>query len=355
MAFRKIPVKIADKKHIADLHRALDKLGLTVKEDEINAKKIEASTTNAIKKFQKDNNLQVDGKLDEKTVASINVSLHDSFVTDSKHRTKKLHNLLGKLDFKIDKTELAEGKSGRTTRKAIEEFQKKNKLPIDGKLSDEVLNKIYEVEIKERLKTKNQQGLVLSKLQKVSRIAKLETKVSDEEFDNKKLGETSKELITEFQKKYKLEPTGKIDKATNDKLDHIAASQGSYVKKLSKPVASELKVVNTPLRINKVSPVVNDAQKALSFLGYKISEKEYNTQTFGKTTRQAVVAFQKKNGLAETGHFEKAEMKVLNKMLLTTNPEAAKSLQTYRIRGSVRNELWERKGNMVVKVFEKAD
>ena len=46
-------------------------------------------------------------------------------------------------------------------------------------------------------------------------------------------------------------------------------------------------------------------------------------------------------------------MKLLNAQILSANPAAADSQIKYRIRGSVRNELWNRQSGTVVKIFEK--
>jgi peptidoglycan hydrolase-like protein with peptidoglycan-binding domain len=355
MSFNKIPAnfKIDDKSNVADLHKALERLNLSVADSEKRGKKLDASTTDAIKKFQKENKLKESGKLDDKTVSAMNAELHDNFITASKHRTEKLHSLLERLKLDVDKEETAKRRAGDSTRKAIKSFQKKNRMPVDGKLSEEVLNRLDETAIRERFTTNTQIGLLQAKLLKVNRIAGLKKEISAEELKNKVLGNTSRKLIEEFQKKYNLPATGDIDKPTLDKLDSIAASQGTLVKRISKPKADKLRSIDKPLRINKISPRVNDAQKALSFLGYKISAKEFNTQTFGKTTRKAVLEFQKKNGLAETGHLEKDEIKKLNSIIISSSPNAAASQSKYRIRGSVRDELWQRKPNMVIRIHEK--
>lgn len=356
MTFNKIPnnFKINSKSSAANLHEALAKLDLNIAESEKNPKKIEASTKTAIKKFQKANKLKADGGLNDETISAINAALHDKFVTASKHRTEKLHSLLQRVNLDVGMVEKSGRIAGASTRKAIKDFQKKNKMTADGNLSEEVLNKLQEAAIKEKLKTNTQKGLLQSKLLKVNKIAGLKMEISEEELKNKELGETSKALIKAFQKKYKLPATGNIDAATLFKMDSVAASKGTFVRKISKPKANELALVQKELRLNKTSSQVGNAQKALAFLGYKISKKEFNTQTFGKTTRDAVLSLQKSKGLAETGHLQKAEMKELNAIVLKAFPDAIAAVETtYRIRGSVRDELWAGKPNIVIKVYEK--
>jgi peptidoglycan hydrolase-like protein with peptidoglycan-binding domain len=356
MAFNKLPftIKVTDKVTISKLHHALDRLNLPIDEQEKRAKKIDYTTIEGIKKFQETRKLPADGKLNQKTIAAINVELHDNFITVSKHRTEKLHALLQRMNYKIDDQELTKRASGETTRKAIEEFQRKNNLHPDGKVSEDVFVKLQDEVIKEKLKTKTQQSLIHAKLLKVNKIAKFNLEISAEELKNKKLGDTSKKLIETFQKKYNLPATGSMDRSTLAKLDSVAASKGTFVKRIGKPQARELKTITKTLSINKTSPVVNDAQKALAFLGYTISQQEFNTKTFGKTTRKAVLAFQKTKGLPETGQLNKTEMKALNAVIVEKNVNAtAATSAKYRIRGSVRDELWNRKPNMILRVYEK--
>jgi len=353
--FIKIPPKFKadDKANVAKLHKALEKLDLKVADSEKKTKAIDRSTLSAIQKFQKDKNLGEEGKLTEKTINAMNEVLHDNFISANKYRTEKLHALLGKVDLKVDEKEISTRKTGDSTRKAIEEFQKKNGLTVNGLLSEDVFNKLEAEVVKRRLTTKTQKGLLHTKLQKVNKIAGLKIDIAADEIQKKEIGRTSTNLIKAFQKKYKLPETGTVDKATLDKMDGVAASKGTFVKKIGKPSADKLRTVNKALRINKVSPVVNDAQTALSFLGHKISEKEFKTQTFGKTTRKAVLAFQKSEGLAETGHLENTDLKVLNSLIARSSPDAGTTTTKYRVRGSVRDDLWRTKPNMVIRVFEK--
>jgi peptidoglycan hydrolase-like protein with peptidoglycan-binding domain len=347
-----ISFKETDKSNVNNLHQALTKLNLSVDESEKNAVKIGKSTAQAIKNFQTENNLPANGELDEKTISTINVILHDKMFTTSKHRTTKIHTLLQRLNLPIDKEELSKRNTGISTRKAIEEFQKKIGLPADGKLSEEVLDNLQEEVIKARLTSTTQVGLLQNQLLKINKISKLNLEIAPNELQSKQLGETSKAVIQAFQTKYKLPVTGAIDKATLDKMESAAASKGTFVKKIGKTPNSELVVLNKKLKLNVVSPHVNKAQKAFSYLGYKISQKEFNTQTFGKTTRDAVLAFQKSKGLPQTGHLGTAEIKALNYMVAEANPNVEVQ-HKYRVRGSVRDELWQRKPNMVIKVFEK--
>src|SRR6266404_4487794 len=353
--FIKIPPKFKedDKSNVATLHKALEKLDLQVADGEKKTKAIDRTTVSAIKKFQKARKLGDDGKLTPATINAMNELLHDNFVAENKYRTEKLHSLLGTLDLKVDPKEVSERKTGPATRNAIEVFQGQNRMTVNGLLSEDVFNRLQAEALTRRLSTRTQKSLLHTKLRKVNKIAGLKIDIAEKEIKNKEIGPTSKNLIKAFQKKYKLPETGTVDKVTLDKMNGVAASKGTFVRKIGKPTADKLQVVNKPLRIDKVSPVVNDAQKALSFLGHEIAQTEFKTRTFGKTTRKAVLGFQKSQGLPETGHLEKADLKVLNSMIKQASANADNTNNKYRVRGSVRNDLWQLMTNMVIRVFEK--
>lgn len=347
-----IPLTKISKSNISDLHSALTKLKLQVGDDEMNSKQIGETTVKAIKDIQKRNKLTANGNLNAKTLDVLNAELFDVHHTQNKTRTKKLHALLEKIQLPVAADEMRSRTVGASTRKAIELFQKKAKLPVDGKLSESVLDKLHEEVISKKYSTKTQIQKLQTTIQKVNAIAKLNIEINPNELKEKKVGPTSKKLIKAFQEKYKLPATGELNKATLDKLTNVAASKGKYVKKLKAPVVNDLTTVNRTLRLNMVSPQVAEMQKALSFLGYEIAEKEFKTQTFAKTTIKAIQNLQKEKGIAQTGHFDKATRLLVNNLILAANPGAA-AKHRYRIRGSVRDLLWKPKRQMVIKIYEK--
>jgi peptidoglycan hydrolase-like protein with peptidoglycan-binding domain len=338
------------KRYIAELQTVLEKLDLKVALEEKTAKRIGQTTTRAIEQIQKRNNVTTSGKLDNKTIEVINAELFDIHHTQSKVRTEKLHTLLEKAGISLPSEEKKNRIAGEATREAIKKFQTNNRLKTDGRLNETVLERLHEEVIKKTYSTKTQVGKLHTTLLKVNSIAKLDVEIPSGELKEKKLGPASVTLIKEFQKKYKLPETGELNKPTLDKLTSVAAGRGTFVKKLKRSSCKDLKTVTKPLRLNMVSPNVAQMQKNLTFLGYKISENEYKTQTFGKTTIKALKVLQKEKGLTQTGHYDKATSHIVNAMIATANPRAV-TQHRYRIRGSVRNELWERKNNMVIKIF----
>jgi peptidoglycan hydrolase-like protein with peptidoglycan-binding domain len=338
---------------IRNLQNALTTLNLKIDENAVKANKIDETTTNAIKQIQVEFKLPADGNITERTIDALNIELHDKHITTNKFRTAQLHSMLEKLNIGISSSEKNQRISGSTTRKAIETFQRNSGLPVDGKISEPVLAAIQDRIVTNQFysEIKNQRGILQSKLLKVSNIAKLNLTIDPTEIKNKELGTSSGALIKAFQEKYKLPATGVVDKATLDKITSVAASRGTFVKKIGAPPVTHLKTVTKVLRLNTVSSQVAEVQKNLSFLGYQIGENEFKTKTFGKTTTKAIQAFQKSNDLAINGQYDKATMLLINRMVSSANPGAI-ILHKYRIRGSVRNELWERKNEMVVKFFE---
>ena len=347
-----IRVGSISKRNVVDLQSALKKLDLSVAVDEVSGKRIGETTVEAIKEVQKRHKLAATGKLNAKTIEVLNTELFDVHYTQSKTRTEKLDTLLEKMDIPIPAGEKKRRIVGEGTREAIKAFQKKYRLKADGRLTEKLLDKLQEEVVKKTYSTKTKIAKFHAVLSKVNSIAKLGVEIAPEELKEKRLGTTSEKLIKAFQKKYNLPETGEINKATLDKLTSVAASKGTFVKKLKPVPVGELKTVVKTLRLNMVSPEVAQMQKNLSFLGYKIAEKEFKTQTFGKTTIMAIEKLQKEQGLAQTGHYDKATSRMVNAMVAEANPRAA-ARHRYRIRGSVRDELWQRKNNMVVKVFLK--
>ncbi len=354
MSIRKLPsdFKADSKNHVSELHAALTQLNISIPDKAFRSGKLDATSAAVIKQFQKENKLDATGHINADTIRTINTELHHRFIAKNKYRTEALHALLEKLNVTVDKTEKEKRTFGKATEQAITDLQKKAKLPVTGKVSEELFTHLHNQVIKERLKTKTQKGNIQELLLNVNGIAKLNITIDPKEVKAKILGPTFIKLIRAFQEKYKLPVTGEIDKATLDRLTSVAASRGTNITTLNKQPAANLKVVNKVLRLNTVAPEVAEMQKSLSYLGYKIAEKEFKTQTFGDTTTTAIRSFQKSKGIAETGHFDKATAKLINKAAVAANPSIATE-HRYRIRGSVRNELWERTNNMVVKFFEK--
>jgi peptidoglycan hydrolase-like protein with peptidoglycan-binding domain len=110
----------------------------------------------------------------------------------------------------------------------------------------------------------------------------------------KELGSTTRADISALQKKYRLLVIGELNTATCDRIVSVAASRPIPVKHLKTKEADYLvPIKRVLLRFNMTNSHVGEAQQSLAYLDYNIDEKEFKTKTFGKTTREAVVSFQR--------------------------------------------------------------
>ena len=155
------------------------------------------------------------------------------------------------------------------------------------------------------------------------------------------IGTTTKAAIRALQEKYGLEATGQLEPETFDLIESIAASQGTSMRKMKQVRPHELKPIRKSVRLNMQGPHVRHAQAALSYFGYAIDGREYNEGRFGKTTRQAVMDYQHDHALPVTGKLEQSTLIDLDRKVKQVHPDAYPRPAKYRVRGSVRNELWK--------------
>jgi peptidoglycan hydrolase-like protein with peptidoglycan-binding domain len=342
-----------ERSDIADLHLALKKLNLAVADHEVNEKRLGESTEYAIKAIQKNASLPETGKLDDQTVGALNAELFDVHHTLDKTRASKLQSMLERLELPVAREEKRARIVGDSTREALKSFQERESLPPSGKLTDAVMDKLHEAVIKKTYSTRTKIGDLQNTILRAAKVAKVPVEISADEIKSKAIGKTTSRAIKAIQTKYNLPATGELDKATLDRIHSVAVSRGVPKPMLVAPEADRLARLKKPLRLNMVSPTVAHMQSALAHLGHSVSQAEFKTQKYGKTTRQAVLAFQKANGLPQTGHADSGTIAKLNSQILLANPAAATVQLKYRVRGSVRDELFQPKSNMVIHVFER--
>jgi competence ComEA-like helix-hairpin-helix protein len=347
------PARKPGRRDIDRLHAALKKLRIKVPEDEVRRGEIGDATTDAVKEFQKRTDLTEDGVIGPKTIAALKLETSHAFFAHSKTRTAKLHEMLGRLDYKFDNDEAKGRLFGKTTEDALKDFQKKQGLTVDGRMNENVFEQLEKASLEARFRSPTQVAGLHRKLIRAIRIAKLQIQVDPKEVKNRAIGPTTGKAILAFQKKYQLNETGILDPETYERLESVAASQPSQVKLLRVRSAQNLAPVQRPLRLNMANKHVGELQKTLAFLGYKIAQKEFNTRTFGKTTRNAVLEFQRARGLPVNGHVEGNTLQALRSVILKANPAAVTEQQAYRVRGSVRDDLWRGKAGLKVQVWEK--
>lgn len=335
------------------LHAALKKLRIPVSEADIRRGELGDATKEAIKEFQRRAKLRVDGVIGPRTVAGLQSEMAHAFIARSKTRTGNLHENLQRLGYELDANEVKGRLYGTSTEKALKDFQQKHRLPADGRMSPDVFETVEAAALDKRFTTKRQVGALQRKLLRAIRIAKLDVRIDPTELKKQEVGPTTQAAIMAFQQKYKLQAGGKLDPETFERLESVAASRPMRTKMLKVKSAETLVAPTRPLRLNMVNGRVGDLQRSLAFLGHRVSKQEFDTHTFGATTREAVLAFQRSRGLPVTGHVEGATLKAISAAVVSANPSAAASAGGYRVRGSLRDDLWRGKAGLRVQILEK--
>jgi len=340
------------RKEISMLHSGLQKLGFVISPIEIQRGELGDATKIAIKEYQSDAGLQATGELSVDTIKQFRKDLEHRFYANNKTRIEKIHKMLGSIGIDVDIHERNKRMYGKNTEGAIKEFQRKLGLKTDGILNEGLINSLKDEEVKTRFTTKTQIGKLQRLLLKVARISKIKVDIDAEELKEKKIGPTTKSLISKLKTKYGLKQSGKIDNATYTKFLSIAASRPTPANTLKVKSSANLSRLSRSLRLNMVNKDVGELQKIFAFLGYKIDEKEFNTKTFGKTTQKAVLEYQRSYLLPLTGHVDGKTLKNINGYVNKATPASTKAYP-FRIKGSIRDDLWKGKANVKVQIWEK--
>lgn len=341
-------------KSVGELQSVLSKLRLEVNPSDLARKEMGASTVEAVRAFQERAGLHADGKLTHETVAKLNAELAHNFVAQSKPRTQRIQALLQQAGQQLDPAEIKSRKFGPSTVQAFKAIQAKLGVPQDGRITEDVVSKLREEALKAKLSTKTQVAQVQRTLLRALDIAKLkDVRVDADELKGRKIGPSTQAVIKAVQTKYGLPATGELDAATYDRLTSIAVSIPEPVRLLKAKNAAELKPLKKTARLNMKSAHVVEVQSALAFLGFKVDEAEFKNKVFGKSTRDAVVSYQKARGLAITGHAAGDTLESLNREIARANPDVATGEFPHRVRGSVRNEQWQGMAGVTVQVWEK--
>ncbi|GAB4004796.1 hypothetical protein GCM10029992_50830 [Glycomyces albus] len=256
------------------------------------------------------------------------------------HRAARLQELLASLGHEVAAAERSKRRIGPTTARALQQFRAATGAPgVGWWVNEELFERLRAAELNKRLGSRNQFGRAQRKLLRALRIAKLDVSIAREELEARRPGASTVAAIRAFQAKYKLPATGQIDPATMDKLEAVAASRPAPVKPLK--VRSVVAPLRKQARLNMTGKHVTAAQEALAKLGHAVPKAEHDAATYGKGTRRAVLAYQQAKGLAPTGHVDGPTQKALNADLLAATPDRERPEPRWRVRGSVRDELWK--------------
>jgi peptidoglycan hydrolase-like protein with peptidoglycan-binding domain len=354
-----VPPTAAD---IRRLQKALLKLKFPISKPERGHVKLGDSTREALRAFQGEFNLTVDGELNTATVNALRLELAHQHFANNKTRVARLHDMLVQLGYSINATELKNRQYGSTTMLAVQNFFKLPKgqtSTVDPRMTPERYNEIEDAVFALRFTTTTQIAKLHEMLIQAIAIAKLQGSISLADRTLRRIGDTTKAVIAEFQTKYGLTITtaGKINGETFARLQSVVASilRKPLLQKLKAPAAVNLTAIpkNKILRMNMKGEAICSLQRTLAHLGYAIAQEEFDTQTFGKTTYIAVKDFQRARGLENNGHVKGETLEALRAEILKKNPHAEIEKPVYRVRGSVRDDLWKGKPGVTVRVFEK--
>jgi peptidoglycan hydrolase-like protein with peptidoglycan-binding domain len=269
-----------------------------------------------------------------------------TFNPASRRNVKALHEAL--LYLGVDRQlDTADAALGPQTAAAVAQLLggSRNRATI-GAQEAETLNRLV---LRKRLEQPAEVAAVHSKLDLAAKKGFLKTSVAKDEITRRTLGPTSREALIEFQRRYRLKPTGEMDPATDEKLLSLATSiigskpQPKAQLKIRRP-ETLTRVVNY-LRLNMTGERIGELQKGLAWLGHSITAEEHRAGRFGRTTRDAVAAFQRTAGLPITGAVDGPTSRALNARLAIDAPQVATGKQA-RVRGSVRDETWRGVGGV---------
>ncbi len=335
----------------AALHAALGRLRLPVAEDEVAAGTIGPTTKAAIRDLQTRAGLSPTGNLTKPTIGAVEAEVVHTFYTGRGFRTARLQELLELAGHPVDKGEIVARRFDASSEAALREFQKAAGLPENGKVTDEVFDRLERAAIDARFSSKTQVAKLQRRLIHVGKVAKLDVRIDPAELKGRSLGPTTAATIKAIQEKYGLEPTGTLDPVTYDRINSVADSRPRPARTLAAAAPQSLGAVTKTLRLNMSNERVAGLQRNLAFLGYKVDQAEFESKTFAKTTRQAVVAFQAANRLPTTGNVDGVTRSAMNAVIAKANPASVPAVAPYRLRGAVRDELWQGRSDVKVQVI----
>ncbi|SNT49754.1 Peptidoglycan-binding (PGRP) domain of peptidoglycan hydrolases-containing protein [Asanoa hainanensis] len=348
-AIRRLTGPVEGRAGVMRLQRALRKLRGDIDEAEARRGELGATTAGALRAIQERAGLPVTGEPTEATLARIRAELEHAYVVDSRTRTARLHALLGQLGVDLPAAERARREAGPATRAALTE---RYGLPPDGLLDAGLVDRLRADALAARLSSKRQVALLQQTLVRALRIRGIDADLDPAERRARQLGPTSRDAIRAFQARSGLPATGEVDPDTMDRLRSVAASRAKPARQLTVRSPRTLAPVRQQVRLNMTGPRVGAVQRALAFLGQPVARAEFTGRTFGRSTRAAVEAYQRGKGLLPTGHVDRLTLRALNADIAHVNPLGAVE-HPYRLRGTVRDELWQGMAGVTVRVRER--
>ena len=281
--------------------------------------------------------------------------ISQGFNLNNKRSVKNLHQVLRYLSPEVKFSD--ERVVDEETEKAIEELLQPGEPVVkDGRLSRAAIGEINAALVTKKYEEPENIARLHRNFGTLRKKKFIKLDIADEEIKRKEIGDSTRAFITAFQKKYNLPSTGRLDPDTDEKMESvitsIAGSKPQPKKRLKSRNVAELTRVVRSLHLNKSGERVQHLQKGLAWLGHTIHEEEFRARTYGVTTKNAVKQLQSSHGLPLTGRVDKDTARAINLELGRANPKIL-TCEKIRVRGSVRDELWQGKGGVTVRVYQK--
>ena len=246
-------------------------------------------TLDALTAFQRHNDLEANGVLNETTYALLMYGSPKEYVMqegDSGDDVLEVQDRLYELGY-LDKGSRT-GTFGEKTAAAIRAFQSANKLKVDGKVGAKTLNSLYSSDV----------------VGNVYKSGDTDENIKPYQERLIKLGYLSKDYNAK----------GKMDNKTVSAIKMFQEANGLVRDGCLGPATMEQisskDAVKYAMRLGMSGSNIKEAQSRLHKLGYLRSHNV--TGYFGEATETAVLAFQKRNGLSQTGEINEKTLEKLN-------------------------------------------
>ena len=267
--------------NIAEIQQRLMDLGYMDNDEPTNY--YGPNTKEAVEIFQRQHGVTVTGVVDRATYEKLFSDEALTYMADlgiSGSDVEDIQSRLRELDY-LDKVT---GYFGEETEKAVIEFQKNNRLSVDGKVGTQTREMLYsEDAVPKSLKYGEKSDDVLRYQKRLNKLGYLSS-TPDGTF-----GKDTVNAVKSFQRQNGLTVDGYIGPSTKELLMSRNAK------------ASVISLGETSSSVTKI-------QKRLKELGYL---KSSATGYFGTSTESAVSAFQKRNKLSSDGKVGKGTMAAL--------------------------------------------
>lgn len=234
-------------------------------------------TANAVKIFQRQNDLIQDGVAGPETMAAIfsqEAKYYAVSLGISGEDVKRIQNRLYELGYLSVKEEI-NGDFNEATEKAVIKLQELNQLSVDGKVGRQTINLLYSEEIKPDFLTYGEKSDVVLSAQNRLKVLGYLTTIPDGNY-----GKDTVMAVKQFQSRNDLVVDGYLGPSTKIALEQSAARPNGLV-------------------LGEQGENVKRVQELLSKSGYLSSANA--TGYFGEITEQAVKTFQTNNNLTVDG------------------------------------------------------